>query len=137
MHIVPIFFLFSALTLCSPVFAQTMYKWVDAQGTTHYSYEPPADLAYEVVDPDRGLVSYVPAPEFQPADDEEHRTAALMDPVSRARHCRMLEERMRWLLARRDDMLEEFYDREEVLDDELRAGLIEELGAELDRDCGT
>lgn len=132
--------LFAAVALGGPVSAQTIYKWKDESGTVHYDYQPPADLAYEVLDPASGKVSFVPAPEYPSLETEDSAgadrpDAALMDPVNRARHCRELEERIRWLLAGRADMLEDVYEREEILDEQRRAELIDEISVELDRDC--
>jgi len=41
-----------ALTIClsSNLVAETMYKWQDAKGITHYTQTPPKDAAYEVIE---------------------------------------------------------------------------------------
>lgn len=37
----------AALLSCLPAAAQTMYKWVDEKGTTHFSQHPPPDATTE------------------------------------------------------------------------------------------
>jgi len=41
-----------AVTICvsSNLVAETMYKWQDTKGVTHYTQTPPKDVAYEVIE---------------------------------------------------------------------------------------
>ena len=40
-----------AVLVSSPAYAQSMHKWVDADGVTHYGGRPPAGQAAEVFEP--------------------------------------------------------------------------------------
>lgn len=44
------------LALCAPTLAAPIYKWVDAQGTTHFGAQPPENIQAERVR------AYAPAP---------------------------------------------------------------------------
>ena len=137
-------------SLFSPTGAiDTLYKWTDEHGTTHYAGQPPADRDYLIVDLTAGRLSFVESPGYEQLEPDDERNDVdgepeaeparpdprTMDPVRRARYCEELGERLRWLLAGRADMLEGVYPEQQVLDVDSRGELIEEVSAEIDEHC--
>ena len=57
------------LALAAPAMAGSIYKWVDAQGTTHFGAQPPQGVSAERINP------IVP----QPSSPSEARTAELKE----------------------------------------------------------
>lgn len=140
----------AALLLAGPAVAQELYKWVGEDGSTHYSAHPPQDREYQVVDMAAGRLSFVDPAEdlIRPEDTadngeassdegerDERRDPETMDPAARADYCDDLDERLRWLVAGRADMLSDVYPEEEVRNRESRGELIEELAAQIDETC--
>ncbi|MBA1275258.1 DUF4124 domain-containing protein [Stutzerimonas azotifigens] len=92
------------LALSSGVMAGQVYKWVDAQGITHFSAQPPEGGSAEVVSthvaPRRPIEPPAPAPSqtFAPDQatiDRQVRQQVAAEDAERARYC----ESMRTNLA--------------------------------------
>ncbi len=65
-----------ACIAAAPVAAQTVYKWKDAKGVTHYSERPPASGNYTAKDGQRDPVSAKPAAKSGQAPKADPRCAS-------------------------------------------------------------
>lgn len=95
--------------LATPVWAETLYKWVDADGVTHFTREPPENIEYEEITTAAGRLgkrspSPPPSGDVDPgaestpttlpqdrADEEEP------DPDDLAGQCERARENVYWL----------------------------------------
>lgn len=88
------------LALSAPVMAAQVYKWVDAQGVTHFGAQPPADTKAAAVDtkiaqPTPGFpVPAKAAPTLPPSTDEKQKAAdekvkqeVAQQEAERAKYC--------------------------------------------------
>ena len=81
----------AGLTLASQSFAAKVYKWVDADGVTHFSEHPPKNTQTEVIKPKTGHSEPVNYESAAPAGDDgaaagqqqadEAMAQALKDPT--------------------------------------------------------
>lgn len=129
-----------AAAFCLPLAAQTYYKWVDDQGTVHYSAEPPDDRAYDEVDTQGQVIASrelaPPAPaEPAPAERVEMPREAPPDPQLVAARCRQAQENLFWLQNKRRVILEKDDGSQEFLDEEQQQRMIEENRAMMEQWC--
>lgn len=88
------------LALSAPVMAAQVYKWVDAQGVTHFGAQPPADAKAATVDtkiaqppsgfplPPKAAPTLPPsADEKQKAADEKVKQEVAQQEAERAKYC--------------------------------------------------
>ena len=88
------------LALSAPVMAAQVYKWVDAQGVTHFGAQPPADAKSAAVDtkiaqppsgfplPAKAAPTLPPsADDKQKAADEKVRQEVAQQEAERAKYC--------------------------------------------------
>lgn len=127
--------------------ADEVYKWVDENGTTHFSPQPPTDRPYEVITPSAGRVGTVD-PTAPPAnrDDSTDTSGELPDlpeievrepdPEEVARRCEQARENLFWLTERRRVSVRDEETGEETwLDDDERLDMIDETEAFLREHC--
>ncbi|MDT8408756.1 MAG: DUF4124 domain-containing protein [Wenzhouxiangellaceae bacterium] len=124
MHTRNLLLILALIALSTTLAAQSFYKWVDDQGTVHFSSEPPLDRDYETINT-TGRVLGSTAPAAAPAIEAAPEPAAQMprqrapDPELIAARCQQARENLFWLQAKRrivverDDGSEEFIDAEE------------------------
>ncbi|KAF1070104.1 MAG: hypothetical protein GAK45_00902 [Pseudomonas citronellolis] len=96
------------LALCSPVMAAKVYKWVDAQGITHFGEQPPTGIDATSVNtnsaqpPASGFPlppKAVPAPlpsadDKQKAVDDKVRQQVAQQEADRAKYCDSLRNNL-------------------------------------------
>lgn len=127
--------------------ADEVYKWVDENGTTHFSAQPPTDREYEVITPSAGRVGTVD-PTQQPESDGDSAESSgdpqapleveesEPDPEEVAQRCEQARENLFWLTERRRvSMRDEETGEETWLDDDERLDMIDETEAYLREHC--
>lgn len=126
----------------SPALAQRYYKWVDEQGTTHFTAEPPRDADYEIVDTSGAVIGSSSAATGRGQQDqaEEPEPIAMpregeVDPERVAQRCEQARENLFWLRANRRIQVERDDGSMEFIDFEEQQRLIEENEAILAEWC--
>jgi len=133
----------AALT-ASAVADDAIYKWVDADGVTHYSPRPPSDVEYEQLTPAGGRIR---APERTTAATPEAMPESMpeMPPVERgqtgpdpevvAERCEQARQNLAELTQSTRIILREEDGTEQLLDEEGRQRTIEETEAFIEEWC--
>ncbi len=123
--------------------AQTFFKWVDDQGTVHFTAEPPQDRAFERVDTTGNVIGTSSDMTFENNDDEpvEQTDESLMpregepDPEEVAARCEQARENLFWLQNRRRIAVEKPDGSEEFVQGDDRITMMEETQAFIDEWC--
>ncbi len=121
-------------------FAQEIvYRWVDDEGTTHFSAQRPQGVDYEIVSTESGQVVSMPGDQadeesvdFSPTEFDQ--TDPSPDVVLEL--CAQAQEQLQLLETRPRLVVGHDNDQEELLDDDRRLELIEQTGTFLDDNCG-
>ncbi|MCD5996320.1 DUF4124 domain-containing protein [Pseudomonas sp. CDFA 602] len=88
-----------AMTASATAQAATVYKWVDAQGVTHFDAQPPADKQSQQINMQKQPVGSTPASPVEPAAtgdaqqrdiDRKVREQVKADEANRAKNCQTL-----------------------------------------------
>lgn len=141
-----------AVSLCAAAYAQTMYKWVDEKGVTHFSSEPPADGKAQKIEvkPQPPSSGSQPAP--QRLEDVRKRALELReerlgkekreDDARRAaekNNARCMRARDELQVLQRARRLYSLNERGErvYLDDKERTAEVEKLQRAIDTHCGS
>lgn len=127
--------------------ADEIYKWVDDDGTTHFTAQPPTDRQYEVITPSAGRVGTVD-PTAPPENEDDSADASgdvpevaevevgEPDPEEVARRCDQARENLFWLTERRRvNVRDEETGEDRWLDDDERLDMIDETEAFLREHC--
>lgn len=131
------------LLLTGTASAQTYYKWRDAQGTVHFTAEPPIDKDYEVINTsgqvvgrsaDRSAAASAAGEETAQPAAQMPREAAI-DPELIAQRCQQARENLYWLQANRRIVVERDDGSEEFIDAEEQQRQIEQNQAFIDEWC--
>lgn len=131
------------LLLTGTASAQTYYKWKDAQGTVHFTSEPPIDRDYEVINTSGHIVGRsVPGAERKSETAEQSAQPAAqmpreasIDPDLIAQRCQQARENLYWLRANRRIIVERDDGSEEFIDAEEQQAQIEQNQAFIDEWC--
>lgn len=131
------------LMLSTPALAQTYFKWVDDEGTVHFTAEPPQDRAFERIDTSGNVIGRSEAP---PADPNDPTSAEAQDEVQMPRQgqpdpeqvaarCAQARENLFWLENRRRIAVERDDGTEEFIEGDARTAMIEDTQALIDEWC--
>ncbi|MEM1080788.1 MAG: DUF4124 domain-containing protein [Pseudomonadota bacterium] len=124
--------------------AQTYFKWVDEDGTTHFTAEPPADRPFERIDTTGNVIGTSDDLSFENVGDEDvdmPSEASLMpregepDPEALAASCAQARENMFWLQNRRRIAVENPDGSEDFVEGDDRTAMIDQTQAYLDEWC--
>lgn len=136
-----------AAAVASGALANEVYKWVDDDGTTHFSAQPPIDRPYEIITPSAGRVGTVdPTAPRENRDDPADTSGGVPempeievrepDPEEVAQRCEQARENLFWLTERRRVSVRDEETGEETwLDDDQRLDMIDETEAVLREHC--
>lgn len=105
----------------TPAWAQTLYKWVDAEGTTHFTREPPENREYEVISAAAGRLGKQDNTDRNQGSksmDEEASSATSppprmretepeVDPDEQAARCEQARQNQFWMSERRNIRVED------------------------------
>lgn len=135
--------LLAMLMLTTSAMAQTYFKWVDDEGTVHFTAEPPQDRAYERIDTSGNVIGSSTPVTTDPtgAEDDMAEDATAMpregqvDSEELATRCAQARENMFWLENRRRIAVERHDGTEDFVEGDDRIRMIEETQAFLDEWC--
>jgi len=131
----------ASIFACLPLAAQTYYKWVDDQGTVHYTADPPANRTYAEVDTQGQVIATreVAPPANSPDSTEPEQVQmprqAPPDPELVAARCRQAQENLFWLQNKRRVILEKDDGSQQFLNEEEQQQMVEESRALMEQWC--
>ena len=133
----------AALMLSTSVLAQTYFKWVDDEGTVHFTAEPPQDRAFERIDTSGNVIGRSAPTNTSPAEAEGATAEGEVvmpregqpDSEEIAARCAQARENMFWLENRRRIAVERDDGTEDFVEGDDRISMIEETQAFLDEWC--
>lgn len=123
---------------------QTYYKWIDEEGTTHFTPTPPPEGDYETVDTTTSVVTRsapaapaadAEADEADPASEVRMPREGEPDPAEIAARCAQAEENLYWLQNRRRIQVERDDGSTEMVEGDDREAMIAETQAFIDEWC--
>jgi hypothetical protein len=123
---------------------ETIYKWVDAEGVTHYSPHPPDGIEYERLTAVGGSTragtstdetTAEPSPEAMPEMPAVQRGETGPDPEVVAERCEQARQNLAELTESTRIILREEDGSEQLLDQEGRQRTIEETEAFIEEWC--
>jgi len=131
---------------------ETVFKWVDNNGVTHYSAQPPDGIAFERISIQHAGGAALPTQADSPGPsaatgpdaetEAEHVLPELAetrveppDPELVAERCRQARENLSWLTERTQLLFEDETGQTRRLDEDERQNLIEENRAFIDQWC--
>lgn len=145
-RLLPLIILATLLAAAAPATAETrIYKWVDDDGVTHYTQQPPPKGEAVELDPETGVGTGAPEEAQAPADDgedgEEGDEPAVAEsggdgePDTVEAYCERIRERVQMLAGDEPVRLKRDDGTLETLDDDARRARHTELQAQIAEHC--
>lgn len=126
------------LPLAPAAAAQGIYKWVDEDGVTQYTQQPPASGNAQLIDPDRSSRSPEP-PQAQEADasaeDEDTGDGDSELPSSMSEYCEEMRERADTLAGDAPLQIQQDNGDLQELTDDQRAERLERARSQIEQHC--
>lgn len=125
-----------ALLLATPAAAE-VYKWVDEQGVTHYSQQPPPGAEAQVIDPNIARPSDAGSGEggSGSAGDGTGEGGKGEDSQSLADFCKQLREQAQLLASGRPVKVKQSDDTVATLEGDARQQRLKELQSQIQQHC--
>lgn len=122
--------------------SESVYKWVDDEGVTHYSHQPPANRDAQLITPD-GTIGPAPASEPSSQGSQQGDAASGEDedeggnegPQNMTEFCNQVRERISTLDGEGPVSVRQPDDSLEQLSDEERAQRLEQARSQLQQHC--
>ncbi len=130
----------AALVLAPAAAAQSVYKWVDEDGVTHYAQHPPDTGDAQLIDPENAAPppSEPEAPETESAESgaDETDSADSELPSSMSEYCDQMRQRVDTLAGDAALQIRQDDGNLQELSDEQRAERLERARSQIDQHCG-
>lgn len=127
----------TALLAVAPIaLSQSVYKWVDDDGVTQYTQQPPASGDAELIDPERSAPPPdTPTPDRADADDEAESDSDRELPGSVSEYCEEMRGRAETLASDAPLQIGDDDGNLQELSGEQRAERLEQARSQIEQHC--
>lgn len=132
---IPVFVVLALALAIGEAHATRTYKWVDEDGVTHYSQQPPPDGEAEIVEPSIGVPSNGGDGGADTVEAGEETGNGDEGPESMEAFCKQLQEQEQMLAGDQDVRVRQEDGSLEPLEGDDRAARRAEIQQQLDQHC--